>query len=864
MNSSYHARSVSILRPDGLSRVWVSLVLVAVVVVSAGSVLAGSGFSDLDGAGSHRAGVEGMAGMGVFEGTECGSDMFCPHEPVERWVMAVWLVRVLEDTPPSDGGVSRFVDVDDSLWWAPYVERLAVLGVTAGCATDPARYCPSDTVTRAQMATFLTRAFDLAPGPSAGFVDVAGGPHQPGINALAASGVTVGCATNPLRFCPTEAVTRAQMATFLTRALDYTPPKARVAFNRLLGRQLMVMNADGTNPRQLTAGVAWNPVWSPDGTRIAYHSEKGQGIWVVNADGTGRRQLTTDDGLSPVWSPDGTRVAYYALGVGTGIWVVGADGTGRRQVAPWPARFPVWSPDGTRIAYHGGGDWPNSFAGIWVVDVDGSNRRTLTEGGEYPVWSPDGTRITYQGLLFAGNARQASVDESSKGIWVVDTGGGNNRQLTDGENDRRPLWSPDGSRITYYQTRYTLAGHESSGIYVMNADGTDQQLLSSSGGDPAWSPNGDRIVYLDRSDGLSGQIWVMNADGTDPQLINSSGGDPAWSPDGDSIVYISGDTVGFYVMDPDGANQRAYAHLGAQGIYVAAADDTNQQDPEAEESPLKDVLTVAKEAVWAPDGTGVAYNDGRSLYVVNTDGSNRPHLVAFGCGFIPSPEWSPDSTHLGYEGGGFIVIAEVETGRRVQTVFDSGNLLWSPDSTRIAYTNSSGHGIFVSDIDGTNKHQLATGEIRRMAWSPDGTRIVYTRGVDYTTSDMYVVGTDGTNPQRITTGLSTVREIAWSPDSTQVAYMQWGDGIYAINADGTNRRNVAKGGLGTRDIAWSPDSSRILYTVYVAFFYSESVGSRAGMIEFEEGGGIWVANADGTNQQRLTSGRDRRPVWITR
>ena len=36
------------------------------------------------------------------------------------------------------------------------------------------------------------------------------------------------------------------------------------------------------------------------------------------------------------------------------------------------------------------------------------------------------------------------------------------------------------------------------------------------------------------------------------------------------------------------------------------------------------------------------------------------------------------------------------------------------------------------------------------------------------------------------------------------------------------------------------------------------------MIEFEEGGGIWVANADGTDQQRLTNGRDRRPVWITR
>ena len=145
--------------PTGCLWVVVALVLAASLVVPAGSVIAQGGFSDIDEAGRHRAGVEGLAEMGVLEGTDCAPGQFCPDEPLDRWVMAVWLVRVLDGTDPVLSG-SRFADVDSDEWWAPYVERLAVLGFAAGCATGPARYCPHDSVTRAQMAKFLTRAFD--------------------------------------------------------------------------------------------------------------------------------------------------------------------------------------------------------------------------------------------------------------------------------------------------------------------------------------------------------------------------------------------------------------------------------------------------------------------------------------------------------------------------------------------------------------------------------------------------------------------------------------------------------------------------------------------------------------------------------
>ena len=94
--------------------------------------------------------------------------------------------------------------------------------ITLGCATNPPRYCPDRSVTRAQMASFLVRALQLPPAPTpAGFTDTEGNTHQANIDTLAAARITLGCDTDPLRYCPDQPVTRAQMATFLHRALNY-------------------------------------------------------------------------------------------------------------------------------------------------------------------------------------------------------------------------------------------------------------------------------------------------------------------------------------------------------------------------------------------------------------------------------------------------------------------------------------------------------------------------------------------------------------------------------------------------------------------------------------------------------------------
>ena len=193
----------------------------AIGVSDGGGVVAVSGFADVGG-GAHAPAVAALEELGVFRGTECGDGLFCPGEPLLRWVMAVWLIRVLGEELP-EGGRARFVDVDADAWWAQFVEALADVGVTKGCATDPLRYCPQDPVTRAQMASFLVRAFRLSPAASAGFSDTGGSTHQPNIDALASARVTAGCATKPFRYCPDEPVTRAQMATFLARAVGLVP-----------------------------------------------------------------------------------------------------------------------------------------------------------------------------------------------------------------------------------------------------------------------------------------------------------------------------------------------------------------------------------------------------------------------------------------------------------------------------------------------------------------------------------------------------------------------------------------------------------------------------------------------------------------
>ena len=178
---------------------------------------------DLDASGSTDGwNLSRLAADGVLDDTECGLDLICPRLLVERWVIAVWLVRVLDGGDPQPLGFNRFEDVHPGLQWAAHAERLAELGIATGCSREPARFCPRAPVTRAQMATLLARAFDLESDTSAGFVDVdPQGAHAASIDAIAAAGITGGCGAGPDQYCPDDFVTRGQAATFLATARDH-------------------------------------------------------------------------------------------------------------------------------------------------------------------------------------------------------------------------------------------------------------------------------------------------------------------------------------------------------------------------------------------------------------------------------------------------------------------------------------------------------------------------------------------------------------------------------------------------------------------------------------------------------------------
>lgn len=169
-------------------------------------------FRDVSSASVHRRNIEKLAASGITKG--CGTDRFCPEDPVTRQQMASFLTRALDLAPAGDPG---FTDVAASNVHGADIASLAAAGITKGCGDD--RFCPTDAVTREQMASFLVRALGLPAATTGGFSDVAPGDvHAGTIAALAAAGITKGCSDD--RFCPTDPVTREQMASFLVRALD--------------------------------------------------------------------------------------------------------------------------------------------------------------------------------------------------------------------------------------------------------------------------------------------------------------------------------------------------------------------------------------------------------------------------------------------------------------------------------------------------------------------------------------------------------------------------------------------------------------------------------------------------------------------
>ena len=245
-------------------------------------------------------------------------------------------------------------------------------------------------------------------------------------------------------------------------------------------------------------------------------------IYRVDSDGDQAIPITAAGGtaLSPAWAPDGQRIAYTRLEAGRGGVVVHSLVSGAALVAPGSQTAlnitPSFSPDGRTLAFAHSDEGGTDIFTSNIVDRCCAQRLTV---GRY-------------------------ADNLS------------------------PTFSPDGRRIAFISTR---AGPPQ--LYVMAANGTDQELLApfdfgatGSSNGPEWSPDGANVVFH-REVSRSPQLFLVDVAGRRVRQLTSSGRneDPTWAPDGRHVAFVS-DRSGrrqLWIIDIETGRVRQLASPGA-------------------------------------------------------------------------------------------------------------------------------------------------------------------------------------------------------------------------------------------------------------------------------------------------------------
>jgi Tol biopolymer transport system component len=196
---------------------------------------------------------------------------------------------------------------------------------------------------------------------------------------------------------------------------------------------------------------------------------------------------------------------------------------------------------------------------------------------------------------------------------------------------------------------------------------------------------------------------------------------------------------------------------------------------------------------------------------------------------------------------------------------------WSPDGTSIAYRHQSGDDattdIFVMDADGSNPRNLsgsdATGDWGP-DWSADGEWIAWNTASAGHIFDLGLIHADGSGRRVIKPGIY-IEYPAWSPDRRRIAFMSPGDGsaydIYVMNADGTDVRNLTNSADVEGWPAWSPDGRQIVFTTERDDCRRSTSADCLTSGDIGPWHTLYVMNADGTGQRRLTRTFGQFAVW---
>ena len=203
---------------------------------------------------------------------------------------------------------------------------------------------------------------------------------------------------------------------------------------------------------------------------------------------------------------------------------------------------------------------------LMMINADGTGLRTLLAMPEYtscgsPEWSHDGGKITFD------TWRSVYGEDYTKShVFVVNSDGASPKDLGDGT---LPSWSPDGKRIAY--GRY-ISGNS---VWIMNADGSDLQLIDENGWSPDWSPKKDELCYTIYR-GQTPNLCVYNVKTKERRYLLEKDYRQvywglSWSPDGEwvcfkgdlpdggseiAVVNAQGQAKGFKVLLPNCANCR--------------------------------------------------------------------------------------------------------------------------------------------------------------------------------------------------------------------------------------------------------------------------------------------------------------------
>jgi Tol biopolymer transport system component/tRNA A-37 threonylcarbamoyl transferase component Bud32 len=347
----------------------------------------------------------------------------------------------------------------------------------------------------------------------------------------------------------------------------------------------------GGTARRLIADVDSRVTLSPDGKRLAFvrqsSAKSESALMVANEDGSGERQVAVRKSpnafISVSWSPDGKTIASAVNNFEAGVEYlslveVPVQGGVERPLTPKHGVWDLaWVPDGrglvvdtqeqiggfSQIGYisYPSGEFRkitsdlNRYLGVsltadhstlatvqvhyfsdaWVAPIaEADSAKPITSGGQthWATWSPDG-RIVF-----------LKYTQGGMNVWVMDSDGGNARQLTSDTANVKFFTrvSPDGRYITFLSDR-------TGSIHVWRTDidgGNPKQLTNSSlerwVSPPDISPDGKWVVYTKLGEQMG--VWKVSVEGGDPIRLNDAplANSPVISPDGRQIAYAYRDT----------------------------------------------------------------------------------------------------------------------------------------------------------------------------------------------------------------------------------------------------------------------------------------------------------------------------------